>query len=460
MGGIVNVDDDADEVPQPAPVQTVAPEYQGVVVDTRFTPESSLLVNLSGRPWTLDSYFSQVIDLDSQVKGQYTSRSGVYEAWHRILNLELRVESPLQWSQQADDKVARLSGSSNVFAGAGVLIPNKGDMFVADAGDGKAALFMVTTSERKSIFKQTAYLIEYLMVSYVEEDNRFKDLCAKTVNTSVYVRDFNMFGQNPLLTEKQYLDMKNVQERYREVLSLYLRSFFSSDYKVLLIPGQESKIYDHFLECAFKDAFGTHEAEQIRYMKRLNTDGAYAMKTPQLWEAILKMDADMLPLISDRMGFVGARLFPRDPMMEGVYHSGIDYVVYPKNPEVNIDYELARAAIPLASLDLVSVPSRGGRMQDLVSRDYLPGLPQSGTDVPLIHLVTKDDYYVLSEAFYTHSGEMSALEVVVWDALKRKAPNWEMLLRLCNACHGWGQLERFYYIPIVLLLMKSALRSI
>lgn len=457
--GIVNLDDDAPAKPAEASVQITAPSYKGITNDTRYTPTNALLTFISGRPWTLNKFFAQKIDTDSQVKGQYVSRSGVYEAFRAIERLEVRVESPLQYSQDMEQKISAYVGSAHVFVGNGVVIPNKGDMFTADAGDGREALFEVTSSEKKSIFKEAAYLMEYKMVGYVEDDDRLKDLESKVVEEFVYIRDFNMHGQFPLLAKSEALNMDKLKQRYSETLDLYLRSFFSNERKTILMPGQGQAIYDPFLVNMIKACFGTHEHLLIQDIRRLNVDQDPNFKVVQLWEILLYMDLDKMPLCCDKMGLVSARQFSKDPMLESIYHSGVDKVVYPKNPEPLIDYELDLTSKPLLMEELISVPSRSGRLQDVMVKSELPGLPYSGTDVPLIKPVLVDEYYVLSEQFYTRDKGLSGLEVATLNAIQRNAPNYSLLLELCNASHGWGGLERFYYTPIVLILMKVALRS-
>jgi hypothetical protein len=100
-----------------------------------------------------------------------------------------------------------------------------------------------------------------------------------------------------------------------------------------------------------------------------------------------------------------------------------------------------------------------GRLDDLIEESNLKGLPYP--DLPLIKDVTVDDYYVFSEAFYKQdTPNMSKLEASVWDMLNRKALNLSLLVFYTRTWQTWGALERFYYTPFVLMLIRAQIKSI
>jgi hypothetical protein len=72
-----------------------------------------------------------------------------------------------------------------------------------------------------------------------------------------------------------------------------------------------------------------------------------------------------------------------------------------------------------------------------------------------------DDYYVLSKAFYHgETGNQSQLELMVGDYLNDRALNQQTLLAFCDTWHAWPRLAMFYYTPIVLLLIRAAIRRV
>ena len=76
----------------------------------------------------------------------------------------------------------------------------------------------------------------------------------------------------------------------------------------------------------------------------------------------------------------------------------------------------------------------------------------------LIKPVTTDDYYVFSESFYKYRPEnMSELEYQTYLMLENKEVDKDTIISLCEACYTWGSLERYYYIPILLILLKHSM---
>lgn len=144
-------------------------------------------------------------------------------------------------------------------------------------------------------------------------------------------------------------------------------------------------------------------------------------------------------------------------MLDGIYHSGIQYVVYPKDPEYGVDYELHGKEKAMSGEILQPSMSRVRQLSDLIGDKEFEGL--TSPDCPPIHKVTIDEYYVLSGEFYNNTAKQSLLERAVRDYLEGKAPNIRALLGLCNTYHGWGGLERYYYIPLILMLIKASIRS-
>lgn len=451
---IITDSDEAPVVPTPVTIKITAPEYRGVTVDTRYIPSSNLLTHIDGASWTADEYFSQKLDIDNTVQGQRLNSSGLYQQYILIKGMELKVTSPLLPTQESESNGWLAVGTANVYP---FLIPNVGDMFRANIGDGRLGIFQLTRVEKKSIYKEACHEIEYALIEY-DTLERMADLRSKVVETVIYVKDFLYHGQNPLLHEEEFNLFSVLSEREIEITQDYFRSFFSHEYKTLLLPGQGKKIYDSFLTSTLVKMFTTWDAPELRELRLLNVDGDQYMKTRNVWEMLFKRDIDLMPLMATEMGMVGAKSFTRDPMLEGVYHSGIDYVIYPKNPVITLDYELRPQTKPLAPLSLVAAPGRTRRLKDSIPATELPGNPT--TLPPLIHPILKDDCYVFTQAFYDETEGQSQLELAVSDHLLKKAPSNKLLLEFCDNYKSWGLLEMFYYVPAILILLRASLRRI
>lgn len=450
---IVSSPSDGTPPEQPNPPHIAAPQYRGVTVDTRYIPNTALMTHVEGSSWTVN-YYSQVLDTDSALAGQNVARNAIYQQYKLIKGFELKVTGPLTTSQDPASKSMSVTGSANVYP---FVIPNEGDMFLADIGDGREGIFRVTSSERRAIYKETAHFIEYQLIDY-STDVRRGDLNSKVIQTLQFVRDFLQYGQNPLLEEEDYANIRKLRGHYEDMAHRYFKSFLSNEYKTLLLPGQADTIYDHFLTTAVLAFFTSYDDPAIRQVRKLNVDGDDVMKCTTLWDALRSQDIKLLKHCNRQAGLVSARTFERNPLMEGIYHSGIRYVVYPRDPELSVDYTITPRVKLLEDQKLTDSPSQVRRLADLLSDRRFNGLTRP--DAPPIHRVAEDDYYVLSKAFYDDEPTQSLLEITVRQFLERKALDNKALLTLCEAYHSWGGLERFYYVPIILILIKSSIRSI
>ena len=444
------------EVPQQPRI--TSPAYKGVTVDTRYIPSSALLTHIAGSSMQV-SYYSQVLDNDTDLNGQNPTRNPILQPYRLIKDMELKVTTPLTTQQISETKAIGLTGEANVYP---FLKPNAGDMFLTDIGDGREGIFRITATERKSIFKDTCYTIQYEFVEFSDTDTgqfRIADLNAKTVITYVYMKEFLQYGQNPVLIEEDAATVENLSYIYRDILKQWFREFTSREFSTLMVPGQLYPTYDPFLTATVMKFFNIEDAPQMQSIRVLNCDGDDNIKTPTIWDICLLRNDRQFRVINRQMKLIGAKRFSPDPMMEGIYHSGVGCVVYPSVPRQSWDDQMKMRPDNAVTFSLTDVPSITGDLNELIETAELEGLPYAGR--PLIKPVLTDDYYIFSEAFYTNKADqMSRLEAAVRDYLDRKPLSLRLLSLLCDTYQTWGGLERFYYTPFVLMLIRGMIRSL
>jgi hypothetical protein len=399
-----------------------------------------------------------VLNADSATAGLNTTRHPSYQQYRRIRHMELKVTSALSTSQQSDSKAMEVNGTATIYP---FLIPNEGDMFIARLKNGHHGIFQVTSSERKSIFEETCHVIEYQLIDDKTITRTLLDV--KSVVKYEFILNFLKYGQNPLLIEEEVHLLNELHENYVQILEWYFKEFLSKEYMTIIAPAQPLPCYDHFLVKATKAFFNVTDSPNIRKIKLLNCDGDDIMHDYTLWDVLINRNPHLMKSVIHKAGLVSARSFSRNPMLEGVYHSGVVYVVYPMYPHLSIDDELQRLIKPLADAVLVDRPTQARSLKDVIAKRNLSGnldvseLPQTS---PLIHPVNKDNYYIFSKAFYTDdSPNQSLLEQLVGDYLHERALDIRTLITMCQTYHSWTALERFYYVPIILMLIKSAIRA-
>ena len=442
------------EAPTPVVANTpkiTPPESKSIVVDTKFTPVASLLTYISGAKWTVD-YYQQVIDRDNDIRGQDVGQSAIYQQYRRILGLELKVSSPLTQSQNDDDKRMVVTGVALIFP---FMIPNEGDMFAADVGDGREGVFRIKSTEKKSFMKEAVYSIDYELVYYsvVDKARRF-DLDEKSITTLHYFKDFSVHGQTPLLIEEDFNAVNKLGELFGEIAYDYFGWFYNREYSTLLLPGQTYSIYDNFVIEALQGILTTTDAPQLLYIRKLNILGDKYLKQPQFYTALLRKDNSLLQMCNQKMGLANTKLFSHDPMLESIAYSGITYLMYPVSPDKKLNNLNDPDSKSTADIPLDNANSSVGDLSLLI-----PTAVTTDDALPFIYPVTIDDSYVLSENFYSNTDTKSVLETLTKNYLENKAVNPSVLLKIVDNYKSWGGLERFYYLPIILILIRSIIRN-
>jgi hypothetical protein len=441
--------------PLPNPVPVV--KSQNVVnnvVDTKQTPLSHLVTHIEGSKWVVDLYL-QVIDRDDPLTGLDSGQSGVYQQYKLVKGFELKVTNALSTSQNSETKSMSVVGAAHTHS---LVIINHGDIFIADVGDGRAGIFQVTLSEKKSIFNDSVYYIEYALLYYVDQDqNKKADLDSKVVEVYYYLKDYLNYGEKPIVLESEYNNFLRLHDLTEDLINAYFNWFFSAEKKTFLVPGQESLTYDHYMTTFITKIIDSTDNHKIKHCRVYNVDEDVYLKEPTILEAIVKRDKYLLPMLNRKMGLVSIRSFSSDPMMEGIRFSGVTNIVYPSNPNPVFKSVSPPPPKTLSLTSLIAAPSRTGEVPTIITDNILGNNPST---VPAIKPILSDDYYIFSEQFYTQSmGGQSKLELFVNKFFLEQELNATDLVEIAKDFVNWGGLERFYYIPIIVAMSKFLFRG-
>lgn len=440
------VDYESKEEKKPLPsMPLIEPEgYKSTLIDTTFTMRSNIITQISGAPWKVD-FYSQVLNDDTALNGHAPGKDALNQSYIKTVGYILRVTSPLTASQDTKSNAFNVNGTANTFP---FLRPNQGDMFVADIGDGRKGIFRIITTEEKSFYKESTATIDYQLVSYADGpqgNTRFQDLESKVIEVRHFVHEFMDYNQNPFVSTEQYQNYKVLEEAYTEIADNYYRLFTSKKYKSILIPCQKTLTYDSFLVRFLIKAFDGNVTPRASMLKSFNVSEDSYMNLPTLWDALLDRDTDLMNYITTRMMLVPTLHFTREPMLEGIYYSGINETLYPINPIPDID-----STCP-DKLKVCVGPSI------IPSNDFKSTVPYQGS--PLIKKAAQSDYYIFSKDFYFRTQDVSLLEAQTWLYLENKPLNQDVLVALVKEYHQWGSVEKCYYLPILLLLIHSVIRG-
>lgn len=431
---------DVDEsAPIPKPEQPVVnpTPYKGVQVDTQIIPLKTLLTAIEGRRWVV-TWFSQVLGGDGEVAAQQDSRLAINQQYKRINELELKVTDaiPINPTYNVESTEFEARGRANMYPG---VIPNPGDMFIADLGDGRPGLFIVISPvEQRTIFTQTTYSIEFTLKQYLSPEDH-KDLLEKTVQEYFFIRDFLDTGLNPLITtvaHDQYLELLEMRQ---SLPYEYLNQYIDREFSTLLVPGL-GRTYDPFLTTFVETCFGDKVTEV--YARGLNKPTVMddRQRLPvTLFDAIIDLRPRTLKRADKQIGLLSTRLFHANPYFGGIRYSGLNYVIFPPN----LRQDASWVAEPWA--------------------DYpIPGPVTPNTDgsrdIPQLYA---DGYYVLSKAFYDRDTEnLSRLEAMVWQMFDNDTVDPAQVLSLWDKSYDWDAMSQFYFLPVLYALIPSAMRGL
>ncbi|MNC17282.1 hypothetical protein D3C75_651560 [compost metagenome] len=198
--------------------------------------------------------------------------------------------------------------------------------------------------------------------------------------------------------------------------------------------------------------------------------GDLVMKQPTIYDAVLRGDPVQLYGSTERVHLVSTANFRGSPLLQAIGYTGIPYIVYPQDAPTDVDSQYDQRDVNRP----VGLPMREGRprrpepgeYRTQAERDpvFFRAIPDDVVDIPIwkkpatIHPVVTDDFYVLSEAFYREGLGQSKLELLVRQFLNRESLHEEQFNDMLATVYDWDNLERYYYHPLVIALLKTKLR--
>ena len=458
--------------PQPTPpkplekVSVTSPDYRHSVVDTKITPLASLISHVSGSSIVGD-YYSQVVSADEELSEFQPNQLAPYQQYHLIKDLESKLQGSLNTSIDSATGVATITGSAIIYP---KLTPNRGDVYILDTGDGRAGQFTVTNITILSLFKETCYEIDIELSRYVDQA-LIDNINSKVVKTSVFHKDFLVYGQNPIIAEESLVALKELKALENTILNHWINSFYSVEFSTFMVPGQEGATYDPYVTRMFFHIYNTTDHRVFNKVKIINVDGVKEANQLSIFDVLLQRDISLLPDVFRTPFLIDTGSFSTDPLLKSARYSGARYVVGAKKTLANVDDEYApiptlTTGIEMRELNDYDFSLASGIYNNLINDFVYPGeeaLPSSSVfvteEVPYLHAIRSTSPYVFSPSFYDNDvNGYSKFEHLVKVYLNDGTINRTVLYGFCNSFQSWGRLEKFYYMPVLLILIKVAQR--
>ena len=428
--------------------ELTSPEYKHAVVSSKAQDLSSLITMISGSSYNVD-YYSQVLGSSEEPRAYDPSQSKTQQQYLRIENYELKLQGGLNDSITPEDGRLTATGTAITYP---YLTPNVGDMFIGDIGDGRAGMFALTEVQKKTRFKQTCYEINFILMDIVDAEIE-TGINSKVVKETHFVKDFIKFGQDPMLVDDRFNEGKEITEAIEHLLTDYLGEFFSYNYETLLVPSGTSAVYDPFMTKIILTLFDAYEHPMLSRISQLNTDDARFSKYLDIWTVLLRQSARMLDTCFTSVNILPTRTFSRNPFLRTIAFSGIDLIVLPITNNVPIDDVLGFSDVSVVPLNTPSATDTASSTQDSTVSNTEHTVPN----------VENTLGYVFTPEFYAtpKAGPgQSDFENTVKAYLNEEHFDYKVLIQFYEDSDKWSRFQRFYLIPVLMILLIYKQRSV
>ena len=486
------------------PAVTVAvsdKEYKHSIVDTKETPLNSLVTHIEGSSRIVD-YYSQVLSAGEEPQTYSTDLLPHLQQYKLIKDLEIKQQN---FDYDFDSEMNQVNGQGTAIIYP-PLMPNMGDVFIADIGNGKAGMFnVVDTPKKLSIFKQACYEINFTLLFLIETQGQVDLISTKVVETYNFVKDFILYGQNPILVNSEFNLLNDSDRILAESIEDFISEFYSRELTTLVPPGYTKPTYDPFAVKAFVEVVETSTNLRAGQIKLKNTDELKLFWHDSIWNALINPSLNQNRLMWTRASPINVTAYNMNPRINSIRFSGFDMVLRPLDKLNNVDtyYKLneggqsgyygwyAGAVNPITASGTSGSGGRSlgracwCRVQNYYHAHHLHLHPWDPTnhlahieqyqhtchdpDCPCVchtplptdpDTVTNENSYIFTPEFW--SGVISStngFEQVVKKHLAMEKVDAGIINQLLLQRNTWTPKERFYRMLVLIIILIGAIRS-
>jgi hypothetical protein len=410
-----------------------------------------LTTQIQGHRYQTKAYYQQYLGKDDTTDDFKPSSSISVDQYIKIKDVLLILDSQMpSYSVDAEKGTITYSGTATTPCH---FLPNKGDLFIATVDTGRDYMFEVSSKpERKTVFEQAAYTFEFKSLYDVRDTpHRLKALEDRVVLRKVYVPELTTYSEKSILLENEYdLYVRLSKHRYY-LADTYQTSFLSHDVNSLVVPSQFRLAYDSDAVKAFLAIANLHAYGSNMEIEELNCKDEIVKSYKTIWHLLKEAYGDPRRLAVKKFGLISSKKFTARAWFRSVRYSGISEVYCPRgcldnqklygNNSVYQGGKLSPSTITIDGMDIL-----------IKNSEY-------GSKLPHIVPVTIDDFYIFSQSFYLENRPISTLEYIVLEMLGGRRIQPEMLVELCDSAIDWGDLEYYYYVPVLLYLIEWAFKN-
>jgi len=365
---------------------------------------------LDGTPWEC-TFYHQWLGEDDHVSNSQDTYDPTLKQYVKVNKFELRVTSALSNSIDTVLNTSTITGAANVYP---FITPIVGDVFVAVVQDSIYGLFEITKVDRLSLYKESAWAVEYTLISYVLE-NTHAELDIFVIAELIFRVENIEYNSNPLYSKSEHDLLITAKERIKYLIEYYHSQFFQTLLQTFVVPYElelSRKLYDPYLVAFWNRTI--EPLSSVGYEIPIEYDTSYFKNNYlfyTVWDAIEQQNIAKLLTVVKYLNVFSVNNFDALYQRHNVRLSQITDVLYPNltlgKPEYNLLEE--ETQFFLAST------------------------------------------YMFSREFYTQTNVTIPIELLVTKLLKKQPINFDEIKRIDDTILSLPPLVQFYHIPLILL---------
>jgi hypothetical protein len=446
-----------DEVTTPAVTLPEAIQEPSKSIFTSLVPESriaSLLKYAEGYPWTVN-YYGQILNTNNTLENFDPTALNLTQPYYKVNGLILQVSSVLSSNYDANTGITIVTGSA---IAPYSVTPNVGDVFLASIDNGEDAIFLINNVIRKTYRKDTLYEISYNLYAYHSVNPTFIQTIETSVQDSYYFnKDSNFFNRDLLIKPdvKEYID--KLKSFLIDSKHYYFKTFAQKEVGTILIPGITNKVYDPLLLNFISRIVDYSELIDIPFFRHNYNQNKYINQS-SIYDLLLSRNAALVSTVNKQYKFVSSSLLPNRARLGTIFHTGVNYVLYPINPDLSTDIT-ALDLNPDNSAFLSTVKS--SKNYSYTDKNIQTINNEIIFEKKLLPDLFVDDYYVVTESFYEYINNSSAYEnisyteFIIANFIKKKAISKKDLLIAVQDWPNWSTLHKLYLLPVFWLVVST-----
>lgn len=443
----------------PEPVKVT--KYETSTVSTKEEPIDSLLSHIEGMSWSV-RYYSQLLSANDVPKPFDPSLAAAYQSYTVYTDFDLKVQDSLAFSLKEDPDAAEFDATGVAFVLPSTIVPNVGDVFLADIGDGREGFFSVTNQERKTIFRDSTYEITYALIA-IDDATMKAQLDDKVVADRAYVVDRISEGLSPILTGEEEATYIWLQEADKRTFDVYIDQFWSNRINTFIVPGQDEILYDPNLVKFLRFTNNFSESNKLRETIDISVGQYPEFRSKTIWDALISNHPDTIKSVAKNPSIVSTWAFKGSQLFVSIYRHAIDSVVTMSDDTYDVDDKHRRKLLQPgreASIESTMYDSDGLHIET-GSPDLRYGVEGDPVEIRRLVPILGVDTYVFSGAFYDGDrDQQSILELLTTQMIHGEAIDYAQLKAVADSSRYWTNIERFYYTPILITLMRYGVTNL